>query len=97
MIKMTIDAGRAANIPVGMCGEMAGDPLAIPVLLAMGFEYLSASHTVIPEIKKIIRELSLEDCEKFYQQIKSINVTSNVIDIVKDFFRTNFPEMYSMN
>ena len=97
MIKMTIDAGRAANIPVGMCGEMAGDPLAIPVLLAMGFEYLSASHTVIPEIKKIIRELSLDECNRFYQQIQDISMTGDVIEIVKDFFRTNFPEMYKMN
>ena len=43
MIKTTIDAGRAAGIPVGMCGEMAGDPLAIPLLIAMGLEVLSAS------------------------------------------------------
>lgn len=93
MVKMTIDAGRQANIPVGMCGEMAGDPLAVPILLAMGFENLSASHAVIPEIKNIIRELSLPDCEALYEQICRINITGEVIRVVRDFYREHFPEL----
>ncbi len=93
MIKMTIDAGKQANIPVGMCGEMAGDPLAVPILLAMGFESLSASHSVIPEIKKIIRELSLSDCDALYNSIKDISITSEIIQVVKAFFRERFPDM----
>ena len=93
MVKMTIDAGRQANIPVGMCGEMAGDPLAVPILLAMGFENLSASHAVIPEIKNIIRELSLSDCRALYEQICRINITSEVIRVVRDFYREHFPEL----
>ena len=91
---MTLDAGRAANIPVGMCGEMAGDALAVPLLLAMGFDYLSASHTVIPEIKKIVRELSISECEGFYDEVKKINTTQEVIRVVKNHFRKRFPEMY---
>ncbi len=95
MIQMTIDAGREANIPVGMCGEMAGDPLAIPLLLAMGFEELSANHVVIPEIKKVIRELSLSECRSLYEEVRKKRTTSEVAQVVREFFRSRFPELSS--
>jgi len=94
MVKLTVDAGRQANIPVGMCGEMAGDPLALPLLLAMGFDNLSASHNVIPEMKRIIRRLSVSECETFYGQIKHLSVTQQIVDAVHRFFRERFPELY---
>jgi phosphotransferase system enzyme I (PtsI) len=95
MLKITLDAGQKANIPVGMCGEMAGDSLAIPLLLAMGFDYLSASHALIPEVKKIIRELSISDCETLYEEVKNIMVTREVIKEVDEFFHQHFSEIFS--
>lgn len=94
MLKITLDAGRKANIPVSMCGEMAGDPLAIPLLIAMGFDYLSASHAVIPEIKKIIRELSVSECAGLYEEVKNMNVTNDIIKVMNEFFQQRFSEFY---
>lgn len=94
MLQITLEAGRQANIPVAMCGEMAGDPLALPVLLAMGFDNLSASHSVIPEMKRIIRRLSVAECEHFYEQIKRFSLTQQVVDAVRAFFQERFPELY---
>jgi len=94
MLKITLDAGRKANIPVGMCGEMAGDPIAIPLLIAMGFDYLSASHAVIPEVKKIIRELSVSECTALYREVKNMNVTQDIIKVMNDFFQQRFSELY---
>ncbi len=93
MVKTTLDAGKYAGIPVNMCGEMAGDPQAIPLLLAMGFEHLSASHMTVPHIKRIIRELSLPECEELYQAVKSLELTEDIISCVEQFYRERFTSM----
>ncbi len=94
MINMTLDAGQDAQIPVSMCGEMAGDPLAIPILLAMGFDCLSASHMIIPEIKKIVRELSLDECQELYNSLLKMKLTDEIRREVQGFYRYKFPDMY---
>ena len=60
MIKMTIDAGHGRNIWVGMCGEMAGDPLATILLVGMGLDEFSVIPSMLPEIKKIIRSVDIQ-------------------------------------
>lgn len=57
LIKMTIDASHKKGKWTGMCGELAGDPEAIPKLVEMGIDELSMSPSKIPEAKKIIRNL----------------------------------------
>ena len=94
MVKLTVDAAQKANTPVGMCGEMAGTPLAIPLLLAMGIDCLSASPTIIPEIKRIIRELSIKECQELYQEVKQLTTTSEVIKTMKAFFQQKFHDLY---
>ena len=60
LIKMTIDAGRAAGIPVAMCGEMASDPRYTRLLLGMGLSEFSMHHTALPEVKHVINSSSIE-------------------------------------
>jgi phosphotransferase system enzyme I (PtsI) len=54
LIKLTIDAGREAGIPVAMCGEMAGDPRYTRLLLGMGLAEFSMHHTSLQEVKSVI-------------------------------------------
>ena len=90
MLKMIVDAGKKAKVPVSMCGEMAADPVAIPLLLSMGFENISATHTIIPEIKKIIREVDFSDCKKLYQRVSKLQTTKEVSDFLHKFFSQKF-------
>ena len=57
LIRMTIEAAHAHGKWVGICGELAGDPQAIPVLIAMGIDELSMSSAKIPRAKQIILSL----------------------------------------
>jgi phosphoenolpyruvate-protein phosphotransferase (PTS system enzyme I) len=55
LIKMVIDAGRRRGKWVGVCGEMAGDPDAIPLLVGMGLDEFSMNAAAIPAAKELIR------------------------------------------
>jgi phosphotransferase system enzyme I (PtsI) len=68
-IKMTIDAAHTKGIRAAMCGEMAGDPAYTAVLLGMGLDEFSMTASSIPQVKKIIRELRMEDCRALAEEI----------------------------
>jgi len=57
LIKLTVDASHSRGKWTGVCGELAGDPDAIPALVDLGVDELSMSPSKIPEAKKIIRSL----------------------------------------
>lgn len=61
LINMTLEAGARANIPVAMCGEMAGDLRLIPLLLGMGLREFSTHPTNLLELKHRIRQFTLSD------------------------------------
>jgi phosphotransferase system enzyme I (PtsI) len=64
LIRMIIENAHAAGIPVGMCGEMAGDPYAAVILLGLGLDEFSMSSIGIPEIKRIIRSVTVAEAEE---------------------------------
>jgi phosphoenolpyruvate-protein kinase (PTS system EI component) len=57
-------AAHAAGIRIGMCGELAGNPLATPVLLGLGLDELSMSAPAIPAVKAAVRELTLDEARQ---------------------------------
>lgn len=63
LIKNVIDASHKTGKWTGMCGEMAGDTLAAPILLGMGLDEFSMSASSIPEVKKVIRSFTYEEAK----------------------------------
>jgi phosphotransferase system enzyme I (PtsI) len=64
LIKETVDAARRNNIWVGVCGEMAGEPVLAPLLLGLGVDELSAALSVVPEIKYMIRRIKMAEARE---------------------------------
>lgn len=64
LIAETARAGEAHQSWVGVCGAMAGDPLAVPVLIGLGVTELSVAIPAVPVIKDRVRSLNLEDCRR---------------------------------
>ena len=58
MVQLVINAAHAQGKWVGMCGEMAGEPLAIPILLGLGLDEFSMNPPAIPIAKQIVRALT---------------------------------------
>ncbi len=64
LIKATVDAGHRNNIWVGVCGEMAGDPVLTPLLLGLGVDELSAAPSLVPPVKFLIRRLKMNEAQE---------------------------------
>jgi multiphosphoryl transfer protein len=69
LIKKVVEAAHSHGKWVGVCGELAGDPLAAPVLVGLGVDELSLNSTGIPRIKAIVRELNYGEAQKFAAKV----------------------------
>src|SRR5450631_122887 len=63
LIKETVDAAHANGIWAGVCGEIAGDPVLVPLLIGLGVDELSAAPAVIPEVKYMIRRIKFAEAQ----------------------------------
>ena len=64
-----IEGGHSAGVKVSICGEMASDPLAVILLLAMGFDTLSMNSSSLPRVKWVIRNFSLATARKILTDV----------------------------
>ena len=88
-IKSIIDAGHAAGIWVGMCGEMAAEPVFTLLLLGLGLDEFSASAVSIPELKKVIRSVHYEQAKEIARHALKLNTASKI----EQFARSQIKEM----
>ena len=94
MVKHVVDTAHAADIPVAMCGEMAGDPLYTPILLGLGVDELSMNVTSIPVVKRIVRMATLEEAKEFANQVLQLGSIDAVTSLVTNFMARRFPEVF---
>jgi phosphotransferase system enzyme I (PtsI) len=92
-IRMTIDAAHAHRKWVGMCGEMAGDPLATMLLLGMGLDEFSVIPSVLPEIKKIIRSVKYKDARKIADRVMLLADEHAIREMLAAVLRNQLPEL----
>ncbi len=83
LIAMTINAGQAAQIPVGMCGEMAGDPHYTRLLLGLGLREFSMHPSGLLEIKRIVRESEMDHLRQAAVEIMQARDTATLHALVE--------------
>jgi phosphotransferase system enzyme I (PtsI) len=93
MIRLTVDAAHEEGIPVALCGEMAGDPLATLLLVGLDLDELSASPVVLPELKKIIRSTSYETATEVAKRAFEYGTTQEVEDYLKATMKELFADL----
>jgi phosphotransferase system enzyme I (PtsI) len=94
MVQDVVQISRKAGIRVAMCGEMAGDPLYIPVLLGLGVKELSMNPASIPVVKRVIRMTSLKEARKIARQALSLSTVEEVNDYVNQEMDHRFPDIF---
>ena len=79
LLQMTIDAGQRHGIWTGVCGEMAGDPNAVPLLIGLGVNELSVAPTMLPQIKYLIRRLKYTETQELALQALQCESSMDVL------------------
>ncbi|TWT64475.1 phosphoenolpyruvate--protein phosphotransferase [Rubinisphaera italica] len=92
MIAMVIEAAKNENIPVSVCGQMSSDPKCVPLLIGMGIRQISVSPHAIPEIKEVIRHLTLEKAEAMAKYVKSQELARDIESYLNRELRKLVPD-----
>ena len=92
-IKTIIDAGHRRNVWVGMCGEMAGDPLATILLVGLGLDEFSTVPAALPEIKKIIRSVRVKDARRVAERALTLQTDEEIRTFLARTTRKLIPEL----
>jgi phosphoenolpyruvate-protein phosphotransferase (PTS system enzyme I) len=86
LLKHVTQAGKRRNIPVFMCGEMAGESIYVPILLGMGLKELSVNPQTIPLIKNAVRMLNVEQARKFVDQLMPLTTTQQIEKLMESTY-----------
>ncbi len=79
LVANVIEAGKAEAVPVSMCGEMASDPLMVPVLVGLGLEKFSMNPQAIPVVRALVRQLSFREAAHIARQASKL-VTAREVE-----------------
>jgi phosphotransferase system enzyme I (PtsI) len=92
LVREVVQAGRRSDVPVNLCGEMAGDPLYTELLLGLGLRQLSMAPKDIPGIKKIIRSTTIRRCEAIARKVMRFDADRQVLNFLRDNLRKSEQE-----
>ncbi|HPQ71467.1 MAG TPA: phosphoenolpyruvate--protein phosphotransferase [bacterium] len=93
-ISLIVKAGHEAGIPVAMCGEMAGQPEYVMLLLGLGIDELSMSPHSVLRIKRLIQRFTMEQARTLAGETMRFATAGEVSDHVVNFMRSHFPEEF---
>jgi phosphotransferase system enzyme I (PtsI) len=97
LIKQVVDIGHRAGIRVAMCGEMAGEPAYVMILLGLELDELSMNPLAIPRVKKIIRESTLKDSRELLDKVMTFSSAAEIREFVRNYMVERFPEEFLIN
>jgi phosphoenolpyruvate-protein phosphotransferase (PTS system enzyme I) len=93
LIKQIIDVGHAHGLWVGLCGEMAGDPILTLLLLGMGLDEFSTSPVLIPEVKRVIRSVEYRQAQALTEAALKLSTGEAIRAFTTEQLNTLIPEL----
>ena len=94
LVRQVVKAAHDAGIRVAMCGEMAGDPLYVPVLLGLELDDLSMNVLSIFRVKKILRAYTLRECKELVEASLGLSTPEEIETLVRASLHRKFPEEF---
>ncbi len=95
LIKNVVESSDRCGVDVGVCGEMAGDPLMVPLLIGLGLRHLSAPAPLIPQVKYLIRQLTMPVALELAERALSARSGQNVIAACREVVKQTAPALVS--
>lgn len=78
---------HSQGVPVGICGELAGDPAASMLLVAMGYDILSMNSTNLLKVKSVIREITMDHAEKLLETVMGLADSESILRLLEATFK----------
>jgi len=94
LIRTVIQDAYQAQIDLSVCGEMASEPEYIMLLLGMGVRKISIAQPMIPEIKQIIRSVTMDDCNKIARKVLTMHSERHISSYLRNATHKIFPEVF---
>lgn len=94
LIREVVRTGQQHEIPVSICGEIAGDPEYTLLLLGLGLRRFSCTPLGIPEIKKVIRSVTMQQALEVARQVSRFDSTGEILSYLRTVVRKVLPEAY---
>lgn len=85
LIEAAADSALRARRPISVCGEMASDPRVVALLIGLGLRSFSMNSASLPRVKRLIRTLTLEDCDQLRRQVMLETDPVVIRDLVRQF------------
>nr|WP_249197243.1 phosphoenolpyruvate--protein phosphotransferase [Gluconobacter wancherniae] len=85
LISMTATSALRAHRPISVCGEMASDPRVVALLIGLGIRSFSMSSAALPRVKRLVRTLTLEDCDQLRRQVMLETDSEVIRDLIRNF------------
>lgn len=83
-LRIIVDSAKAANCPVSVCGELAGDPLGAALLVGMGYEMLSMSSANLLKVKAVLRQLKMSELIEITNHVCTLSDASAIQDYLEN-------------
>jgi phosphotransferase system enzyme I (PtsI) len=93
ILRSVIHDANKAGIGLSICGEVASDPEYIMLLLGMGVRILSLAAPMIPEIKKVIRSVNIEECNALARRVATLDSQRQIKNLLRDATAQVLPEL----
>jgi len=93
LIRYTIEAGHAHGVWVGVCGEMAGNPLLAPLLVGMGVDELSTAPANVPAVKDAIRRVRLGEAQALAAAAARLGTAEEIMALCRELTKRTAPEI----
>lgn len=94
LIRTVIQDAHKSQIDLSVCGEMASEPECVMLLLGMGVRTFSLAPPMLPEIKQVIRSVTMEDCNKVARKVLSMSNERHITSYLRDAARKILPEAF---
>ncbi|MBN2495326.1 MAG: phosphoenolpyruvate--protein phosphotransferase [Deltaproteobacteria bacterium] len=95
LLKLIVDDAHAAGIWVSMCGEMAGDPLFLPILLGLGLDEISMNPLALPFVRHMVRHSKVSDARRLTRSVMKLGDSQQTSRAVREFMAEQFPDFFT--
>ena len=92
LIREVVRVAKRTRTPVSLCGEMGGEPEYVMLLLGLGLTSLSITPPAIPEVKRIIRSVTINQCKRVARRVASFDADREVLNYLRDETRKVLPD-----